>query len=152
MTAKTSNLSASQIQQGKAASASLSLMGSYMSYRNYVVNADAQIAAIDLSISENRNRHFKQVKNLRRSAQKLKSQQTEQFLASGVKLEGSALDVLSDTFYDELEAVLDMDNQLAFQEEQQRVQQASIQASKKAAKTNFLLNSAGTIMGSKFGG
>jgi len=140
------------IQKMKAGATALKVAGGYMSYQNTVVNADAQIAAIDLSIGENRRRSAVQVRNLRRNARKTVASQKEQFAISGVKMEGSAMDVVSDTLFDLLQAEFENENQLAFAEQQQRVKQASLQSAKSAAKSQFYINSATTLLGSAGGG
>lgn len=136
-----------KLQIAKSASAGVSLIGNTFSLASTLSNIDSQIAASEVSAVENRRRHNINLKNIRRSAERTRSTQREQYVSSGVKLEGSALDVTSETFYDMLEAELEQENQLAWQEEQMAVQRSNLQSAKRQAKFNFLAKSGMTLLG-----
>lgn len=138
------------LKVGKQASTGLKMAGTLYSYFNTINNLDGQIDAISLSMAETRRRQNIAKSQLKQAATSTQSRQKEAYLASGVKLEGSAMDVIGDTAFDLLEAQLERDRELAFQEEQQRTQQSNLQSAKKSAgiATAFNLASQGaTLLG-----
>ena len=107
----------------------------------------SKINALSIFQDETDRRHGLQVSQLRKSAKNTVARQEEAFLQGGVKLEGSALDVIADTYYDLLNAELESEKERGFAEQQLRVKQANMKSKRSQVDTQAALGAAGTILG-----
>ena len=107
----------------------------------------AQTHALSIFQDETDRRHSIQVTQLRKQASRAVSGQTETFIKAGVKMEGSALDVVNDTYFDLLEAELEAETERAFAEEQLRVKQAGLRVQRKGVATQAAISAGATILG-----
>ena len=131
----------------KRGATALRAMSFFYQAKENKANIDAQIAAMSTQLAENRFRSQQAVKTLRRQAKRSTARQTEAYVASGVKLEGSAVDVLADTMHDLLEAELLQEREFSYMEEQTKVAQAGLRTRRDMEDTNAMFNAGLTVLG-----
>lgn len=111
------------------------------------VDIENQIFSINLQQSERTFRKRDQIRAARRQAKKVASAQEEAFVSAGVKLEGTALNVLSGTMNDLLESELNKQREIAFEEEITAVREATLRSKKDQLGKKALVQSAGVLLG-----
>ena len=114
-------------------------------FKMYQLMADAD--GIERAQREEKRRLGVNVRALRRGRTKTISKQTEQFVAAGVKLKGSALDVMADTFKDFMDKEMIMRHEHGFRQAERAGRAAGLRRAAKTAKKTGYLRAAGSLLG-----
>ena len=114
-------------------------------------NLGAAIAASEAKRAERGLRHNLNVRLLRKQAKRSVAGKQEAFIKGGVKLEGSAIDVVNDTLIDLLQAELNKEQEQAFLNEQSAIEEANLRSRREQVDTVAAMNAASSILGS-YGG
>jgi len=104
------------------------------------VNAKTQAANIDMQMGEMDLRSDIAIKDIFKQSERVQASQVGAFSKAGVKLEGSAMDVISDTISDAAEAAMITKRQSDYDLIGLAAQKASFE--EQASNINLLLNSA----------
>jgi len=114
-------------------------------------NLSAAIASSQAQREERGIRHKINVRLLRKQASRSVAGKQEAFIKGGVKLEGSAIDVVNDTLMDLLGAELNKEREQAFMNEQSAIEEANLRSKRDQVDTVAAMNAASSILGS-YGG
>ena len=114
-------------------------------------NIDAALVASQAQREESARRHSINLRQLRKQAMRSMSGKKEAFIAGGVKLEGSAIDVVNDTLMDLLKAELNKEHEQAFINEQSTVQESNLRSQREQIDTVAIINATSSILGSAGG-
>ncbi len=134
------------IAQG--ASGLLSVASTFMQAGIAKQNIDAKISALRAERAERERRHEINLRVLRKQAGRMVAEQQGAFIAGGVKLEGSAIDVVNDTLNDLLNAELNKEQELGFFKEQSAIEEAGLITNRKQIDTIAFLNATSSLLGS----
>lgn len=107
---------------------------------------ESQINALDLQMKEREYRHSQALRSMRRQARQVTSEQKEAYLSGGVKLEGSAMDVIADTMQDFMEAEIAAQREQDFISEQVAVQQAGLSTRRRYLEQNAWISGGMSVL------
>lgn len=109
-------------------------------------NLDAAMSALRSQRAERAFRHQTNVRLLRRQAERAIAGKKEAFIKGGVKLEGSAIDVVNDTLMDLLRAEMNKQREQDFMNEQSLVEEANLRSRRENVDTVAMLNASASLL------
>jgi hypothetical protein len=132
---------------GKAIGGGLKAASIFMQAGVQKQNIDAKITSLHAQLAEREARHGTNLRLLRNQARKAVSTQKEAFIKGGVKLEGSAIDVVNDTLMDLLGAELNKQREQDFISEQTAIEEANLRNQRAQVDQAAFLNATSSILG-----
>ena len=117
----------------------LQAFGTISQFNDQIINLNSQLNTLSLQQGELNRKHEVQKRLLRRQAESAKSNRVEAVTKAGVKMEGSALDVVSDVYFDMLEAETEMNRSNAIANEDLEVGRANLQSRRASLGQNLAL-------------
>ena len=136
-----------KLKGAKAGAAGLQSAGLIMQHSIFEQNANARMVSLASQLQEQRYRHDINVRLLRKRANRQIAGQQEAFIAAGVELEGSAIDVVNDTLMDLLDAEMNKQREIDFMAEQTAMQQESIRQNVKQQRMATAMNVGASLLG-----
>lgn len=134
-----------------AASTATKLFGQFQQASIRDDNLVSQITGLDLMAQDLDRRHAKNIRVLRQSARKVTASQKTGFIRGGVKLEGSAMDVINDTMMDLMREEENREVELSQQKENIARRQDALERQRGESRGAAIIGGIGTVIGGASG-